>query len=175
MKKKKETLSNSPATRYLQVYRVSLVRDGRIAFDQKSLINSAQAHTIIRKLIQTQGQPDREQFCIVMLNAKNVIIGLNIVAMGDLVSATVHPREALKPAILGNACALILAHNHPSCDLTPSSSDLNLTRKMIQACSIMGIHVHEHLIISMDDERYYSFSDSGTIKNMYDEIRRFEF
>ena len=174
MKKKKEKsrqIEPSATVKFIQVYRVSLVRDGRVAFERRELKHSAQAHTIIRKLIETQGQPDREQFCILMLNAKNVIIGLNIVAVGDLVSATVHPREALKPAILGNACAIILAHNHPSCELSPSPADLAITKKIIQACNFMGILVHEHLIISMDDERYYSFADNGIIQSIYDEIK----
>jgi len=173
-KKKEEPRQKEPAAtnKFIQVYRVSLVRDGRVSFEQRELSNSAQAHTIIRKLIETQGQPDREQFCVLMLNAKNVIIGLNIVSVGDLISATVSPREVMKPLIIGNACAVILSHNHPSCELTPSSGDMTVTRKLIHACHIMGIQVHEHLIISMDDERYYSFADNGIIRSIYDEVKR---
>jgi DNA repair protein RadC len=80
----------------------------------------------------------------------------------------VHPREVLKPAILANAAAMILAHNHPSGDVTPSSADCNLTEKIVQASKIVGIQVHEHLIISMDDDRFYSFADNGLIKKMQD-------
>lgn len=157
-------------SKFISVYRVSLVRDQHVAFEQSPLNNSAQAHKIIQKLIQVQGQPDREQFCIVMLNAKNVIIGLNIVSTGSLTAATVCPREVLKPAILANSCALILCHNHPSNDLTPSEPDISLTKQIIQASKIMGITIHEHIIISMEDERYYSFADHGIIKQIYNEI-----
>ena len=125
---------------------------------------------MIKKLIESQGQPDREQFCVILLNSKNEIIGLNIVSTGNLSSAPVHPREVLKPAILSNASALILSHNHPSGDLTPSPEDLAITTIIVQASKIMGIQVHEHLIISMYDDTYFSFADHGILKKIYDEI-----
>ena len=159
-------------SKFISVYRVSLVRDQSVAFEQRPLSNSIQAHSIIRKLIETQGQPDREQFCIVLLSAKNVIIGLNIVAMGDLVSATVSVREMLKPVILGNAAGIICAHNHPSGELSPSPADMTITKKIIHASEFMGIHVLEHLIISMDNDAYYSFADNGIINSIYDEVNR---
>ena len=116
------------------------------------------------------GQADREQLCVLMLNAKNEIIGLNIVSTGDISSATVTPRELLKPAILTNSSALILCHNHPSGDVSPSPKDLAATKRIVHASKIMGICVHEHLIISMFDDRYYSFADNGIIKRISDEI-----
>jgi DNA repair protein RadC len=168
-----EILANQPRnSKFISVYRVSLVRDQSVAFEQRPLSNSVQAHHIIRKLIETQGQPDREQFCIVLLSAKNVIIGLNIVAMGDLVSATVSVREMLKPVIIGNAAAIICAHNHPSNELTPSPADMTITKKIIHASEFMGIHVLEHLIISMESDAYYSFADTGIIQSIYDEVKQ---
>ena len=92
--------------------------------------------------------------------------------MGDLVSATVSPRETLKPAIIGNAAAIICAHNHPSNELTPSPADMTITKKIIHASEFMGIHVLEHLIISMDSDAYYSFADNGIIKSIYDEVKQ---
>jgi len=157
-------------SKFISVYRISLVRDQLVEFEQSPLNNSTQAIRIIQKLIETQGQSDREQFCIIMLNAKNVMIGLNIVSTGSLTAATVYPREVLKPAILANACAMILCHNHPSNDLTPSDADISLTKQIIQASKIIGIQIHEHLIISLEDDRYYSFADHGIIKRIYDEI-----
>ncbi|XPS85167.1 radC domain protein [Desulfosarcina variabilis str. Montpellier] len=65
---------------------------------------------------------------------------------------------------------MILAHNHPSNDLEPSPDDINITRKIIRAAGIVGIQVHEHLIINMDDDRYYSFAEQGIISQMYSEI-----
>jgi DNA repair protein RadC len=156
--------------KFISIFRVTLVKDKRVAFEQCQLVNSHQSQPLIKKLIESQGQPDREQFCVILLNSKNEIIGLNIVSTGNLSSAPVHPREVLKPAILSNASAMILCHNHPSGDLSPSPEDIAITTIIVQASKIMGIQVHEHLIISMQDDSYYSFADSGLISRMYDEI-----
>ena len=157
-------------SKFISTYRVTLVKDRQLPFDTCRLNNSAQAQPLIKSLIETHGQSDREQFCVLMLNAKNEIIGLNIVSTGDVSSATVTGRELLKPAILSNSSALILGHNHPSGDVSPSPEDLAVTRRIVHACKIMGICVHEHLIISMFDDRYYSFADNGIIKRISDEI-----
>lgn len=158
-------------SKFISVYRVSLVRDKHVKFEQKSLINSQQAQGIIQRLIEAQGQPDREQFCVLLLDAKNRIIGLNIVSIGCLSSATVHPREVLKPAILANASSMVLCHNHPSGDITPSPEDKAITRRIIHASSFLGIRVHEHIIINMEDERYYSFADNGLIIEAYEDVQ----
>jgi DNA repair protein RadC len=157
-------------SKFISIFRITLVKDRRVAFGHRKLNNSQEAQSLIQSLIKTQGQPDREQFCVILLNAKNAVMGLNIVSTGDLSSAKVHPREVLKPAILSNSAAMILSHNHPSGDLSPSPEDIAITARIVQAAKIMGITVHEHIIISMDDDSYYSLADSGLIKRMYDEI-----
>lgn len=184
MKKKKSTramkqqyLFQAPfkpptSSNFISVYRVSLVKDQPLKFDQtEPIINSSKAQAVIQNLIQTRGQPDREQLCIAMLNAKNQIIGVNIVSTGTLTAAIASPREILKPAILANACSLILGHNHPSNDVTPSDADITLTKRIIQASHIMDIQIHEHLIINMENNNYYSFADQGLIRNFYSEAR----
>jgi DNA repair protein RadC len=164
------TPSSQSASKSVSVYRVCLVKDATVSFGQSCVSNSHQAHALIQNLILTRGQPDREQFVVALLNAKNKIIGLNIVSVGVLSSAQVHPREVLKPAILANSSAMILCHNHPSNDLSPSTDDLEVTRKIIKAADIVGIQVHEHLIINLEDHRFFSFADEGIIKRIYDEI-----
>ncbi len=159
-----------PPNRFISVYRVSLVKDESISFKQGPISNSQEAQSLIQRLIRTRGQPDREQFVVILLNAKNDMVGLNIVSVGALSSAPVHPREVLKPAILANSAAMILCHNHPSNDLQPSPEDIAITRKIIKAAEIIGIQVHEHIIINMENDRYYSFADQGIIKEIYDEI-----
>ena len=161
---------NPHRSKFISTYRVTLIKDRQLPFDTCRLNNSAQAQPLIKSLIETHGQSDREQFCVLMLNAKNEIIGLNIVSTGSLSSAQVCPREVLKPAILTSASAMILSHNHPSGDVSPSPEDLAITEKLILACHIVGIQVHEHLIISMHDDGYYSFADNGIIKRIYDKI-----
>ena len=154
----------------ISVYRVCLVKDATVSFGKECISSSQKAHAVIQKLILTRSQPDRESFVVAMLNAKNDLIGLNVVSMGILSSTLVHPREVLKPAILANAAAIILCHNHPSNILSASEDDLNITRKIIRAADIIGIQVHEHLIINTENEKYFSFADQGIIRRFYDEI-----
>jgi len=162
--------SDPPASKFIAAYRVMLVRDQDLPFEAGALSNSREAQAILRKLIKTYGQSDREQFCVALLNNKNEVIGLNIVSIGAVSYAHVHPREVLKPAILANATAMILCHNHPSEDVSPSREDQTITARIIKAAHIIGIKVHEHLIISMWGERYFSFADAGIIQRIYDEI-----
>jgi DNA repair protein RadC len=128
-------------------------------------------HTaVIQNLMLTRGQPDREQFVVALLNAKNNRIGLNIVSVGVLLSAPVHPRKVLKPAMLVNSSAMILCHNHTSNDISSSTDDLVVTRKIIKAADFIGIQVHNYLIIDIENERFFSFADEGIIQKIYDDI-----
>lgn len=154
----------------ISTYRVSLVKDKSLAFRKSRLKNTQQSRSIIRQLITELGQPDREQLCVILLNAKNEIIGLNIVATGSLSATTVSAREVLKPAIIANSSAMILCHNHPSGDPEPSLQDHDATRMVVQAAKLVDIQVLDHIIINMEDSRYFSFADTGFIKKAYDEI-----
>lgn len=162
----------NPTSRSISAYRISLVRDERVNFSSQTIYNPTDARKCLQDMIRKMGQPDREQFCVLMLNAKNVTIGMNIVSIGGLSSAPVHPREVLKPAILANASALILAHNHPSGNLTPSIADKAITQKIVHASNIIGIGIHEHLIISMEDDGYFSFAEHGYIQEAYEAINK---
>jgi DNA repair protein RadC len=87
---------------------------------------------------------------------------MHIVSVGTLSGAFVHPREVFKAAILGNAAAIILFHNHPSGDPDPSREDRELTLRLIQAGRILGIDVLDHVILG-DEGRYYSFKEHGVL------------
>lgn len=100
---------------------------------------------------------DREQFLAVILDGKNRILGLNLVATGTLTSALVHPRELFKPAILANAASLILVHNHPSGDPDPSAEDKALTARLKEAGELIGIRILDHVVIG--DDRYVSLAE----------------
>ncbi len=89
---------------------------------------------------------DREQMVVCCLDAKHRPIGINVVSVGTLTESLVHPREVFKPAILLNASALILAHNHPSGDATPSAEDRRLTTRLQDAGALLGISVLDHLV-----------------------------
>ena len=137
-------------------YRVALVRDNRAVPPSSPLTTSVAAAAMLRPLFAGL---DREQFLVCGLDAKHSIIGVNIVSIGSLTLAIVHPREVFKPLILMNAVAWICAHNHPSGDVTPSEEDRVLTSRLKQGTDLLGIRLLVHLILT--DEHYYSFADQG--------------
>ncbi|MEO7860160.1 MAG: JAB domain-containing protein [Nitrospirales bacterium] len=137
-------------------YQVTLVRDNRAVPPSLPLNTSVTAAAILRPLFAGL---DREQFLVCGLDAKHSIIGVNIVSIGSLYLAIVHPREVFKPLILMNAAAWIGAHNHPSGDVTPSQEDRVLTIRLRQGADLLGITLLDHLILT--DERCYSFADQG--------------
>jgi len=110
----------------------------------------------------------RECFHVVFLDAKNKVITTRMLFQGTLTSSSVYPREVVLAALNHKAAALIFAHNHPSGDPAPSPEDISLTRRLILACKVIGITVHEHLIIG--DNSYFSFADQGYIQRMNKEI-----
>jgi DNA repair protein RadC len=93
-----------------------------------------------------QNEP-AEVFAILCLTTKHQLIAYHEVSRGQLDATIVHPREVFKAAILANAAAIILAHNHPSGDPTPSSDDLLLTRRLISAGDLLGIAVLDHIVV----------------------------
>lgn len=102
---------------------------------------------------------DREHFVVLLLNAKNRMLGFDVVSVGTVTASLVHPREVFKAAILANATAIILAHNHPSGDPRPSAEDLAITKRLRDAGDLMGIRVMDHVIFG--DDAHYSLVDHG--------------
>ena len=92
----------------------------------------------------------KEHFVAIFLNARNQVIKTDTISMGSLNASLVHPREVFAPAVGISAASVILGHNHPSGDVTPSREDIELTRRMVQAGEIMGIEVVDHLIVASD-------------------------
>lgn len=90
---------------------------------------------------------DRECFYVLHLNAKNEIIGKELVSMGTLTNSLIHPREVFKAAILNNSASIICVHNHPSGDPTPSREDILITNRLVEAGALLGISVLDHVII----------------------------
>ena len=89
----------------------------------------------------------KEYFVAVFVNARNQVICREDVSVGSLNASLVHPREVFAPAVGSSAAAVVLAHNHPSGDVTPSQEDIELTKRMVQAGEIMGIEILDHLIV----------------------------
>lgn len=100
----------------------------------------------------------KETFRVALLNTKNRITKTVTISEGGLASAVVEPREVFNPAIRESASGVILLHNHPSGDPSPSDDDINLTRRLSAAGKLMNIKILDHIIIG--DGGYYSFADN---------------
>jgi len=133
-----------------------VIRDGYEPATFRKVNDSGQVFSFLQKYYAGH---DREEMTALMLDAKNGIIGFHTIAIGSLTLAIIHPRETFKAAILLNASAVLLAHNHPSGDPTPSQEDRELTRRLVEAGKLLGIQVMDHLVIGHD--RYISFGDQG--------------
>jgi len=106
----------------------------------------------------------REFFKAVFLDSKNRVISVENLSEGTLTASSVYPREVVHAALRHHAAALIFAHNHPSGDPKPSQADISITRQLVYAGRVIGITVHEHIIIG--NNRYFSFADQGYIRQM---------
>ena len=98
-------------------------------------------------------------FLSLHLDGKNRIVCIDVVSIGSLNQSIVHPRETFKTALMSSAAALILVHNHPTGDPTPSKEDLSITRRLREAGEILGVKVLDHIIIG--DEHFTSFTSQG--------------
>jgi len=102
----------------------------------------------IADLLREESRPQEvEQFRVVLLNTRRRLIGLETISQGTLDTLLVHPREVFKRAIAANASAVVLVHNHPSGDPTPSEADIKVTRDLIRAGQLLKIEVLDHVII----------------------------
>lgn len=99
----------------------------------------------------------KEFFKILLLNSKNEIIAIEEISVGNLNSSIVHPREVFSMVIKKSAASIILVHNHPSGNTTPSQNDIEVTNRLVEAGTLMGIQVIDHLIIG--DGKYLSFRE----------------
>lgn len=130
---------------------VRLVSQPSFLSDEK--IETPQA--AVRVLAKEFADYDREVLSVVNLNVKGKPINASIVSMGILDGSLAHPREILKTSILSNAAQILLLHNHPSNELTPSRYDIAITDRMQKACELIGIPLADHIIIGRDN--YFSF------------------
>ncbi|MEW6724787.1 MAG: DNA repair protein RadC [Bacillota bacterium] len=132
----------------------------------RRLVREQQSKTRIRSpedardlLMEEMRYLDKEHFQVVLLDTKNQVLGVQLVSIGGLASSIVHPREVFKEAIRRSAAAIILSHNHPSGDPTPSQDDIDVTRRLREAGKLLGIEVLDHIIIG--DNRYMSLREKG--------------
>lgn len=105
---------------------------------------------------------DRECVCVINMSQRGYPINVNIVSIGAINYCVVHPADIFKSAILSNATAMILVHNHPSGDVRPSREDIHVTDRLTQAGEIMGITLTDHVIVNPEVSKYFSIKTNET-------------
>lgn len=103
----------------------------------------------------------KEHFLAFCLNARSQLVQVDVVSVGTLSASLVHPREVFAPAVSCSAAALVVAHNHPSGDCTPSPEDRDATRRLQRAGEVLGIPVLDHLVVS--ERGFFSFKENGLL------------
>jgi len=133
----------------------------RISLDVeiRDLIKSPQ--DVEKMLVQEMRVYDREHFMVLYLDRKGGLIVKEDVSVGGLHSSIVHPREVFKTAVKRSAASIILAHNHPSGDPSPSREDIDITHRLVEVGRLMGIEVLDHVVIG--ENKYCSFKEKGLI------------
>ncbi len=141
-------------------YRLLMVKDGSITTTWDRQVR--QSKDVADLMAPLVANLDREHFWVLLLNGKNVVGGLNLVSIGSLTAALVHPREVFVGALLGKAASIVLVHNHPSGDPTPSAEDLALTKRLCEVGDLVGIKVLDHIVLG-EGRSFRSLADEGLL------------
>ena len=149
--------SNKPLKR-INVVSIKMVRESSVLYNIRRISEPKDIVDLGKKFLD---ELDREELIVACLNAKNEVNSVNVVSIGSLNNSIVHPREVFKTAILSNAASIVMIHNHPSGDVTPSKEDKEITLRIKESGTILGICLLDHIIIGNDT--YYSFKEHGEI------------
>ena len=145
----------------IPIYRVTLVREGKMPTYESRIRSSATASAILQEYL---ADTDREHFVILMLDQKNQVIGIHTVSVGSLSASIVHCRETFKAAILASAASIICGHNHISGDPLPSKEDRAITTRLLEAGKLLNIPILDHVIIGSGTGKFFSFADQGLLQ-----------
>ena len=143
----------------VEMVRCKVVRDRTITLPRRDIVSLEDALAIMHKL--TDDSPS-ERFIVMHVNAKNSILGVEVVAQGGVSGACLRPVEVIRSAIIRNASAIIVGHNHPSGDPTPSQEDVEMTHMLVGACKVVGIPLLDHVIVTASGG-YCSLVERGVV------------
>lgn len=143
---------------------VSIVREQETLYafeERKKITRSSDSHEILRS--HWQDIDDVESFHVLALSRSNTVIGHKVVSYGGISGCVADPKIILRYAITTKGCAgIIVSHNHPSCNLSASQADINVTKQLKEACKALELPLIDHIIITPDN-RYFSFADEGML------------
>lgn len=150
-------------------YKTRLTAEKRVTLEKEFSVNRQDVDRIIRspedvanlaKNVLRLHEESEEYLYMVCLNVKNVIIGVFELSHGNVNSSIVGVREMFQKALLANAVSIVVMHNHPSGDCTPSREDIEVTKRMVEAGRIIGVEVLDHIVVG---DRYCSLKEKGYV------------
>ena len=133
-----------------------------ITYGNDSLNSPEKVVEFLEQYYEDYFSEDKEAFSVLLLNTKNKVIGIKTVSVGTLDASIVHPREVFKTAILNSAKSIMIFHNHPSGDTTPSGEDINITKRLVESGNLLGIKVLDHIILG-NNGNYLSMLEEDLI------------
>lgn len=153
-KTKREFLRMKNNKKNVQVVSLKMVKEKSVQYENTTVKSPTDAYNIFNEFI---GSADREHFVVGCVNTKNEIIALNTVSIGTLNQTLVSPREVFKVALLSNAASIIVAHNHPSGNASPSQEDIAVTKRLQEVGELLGVELLDHIIVG--DNTYTSLKE----------------
>lgn len=142
----------------INVVFIKMIRESSILYNVRKICEPKDIVELGKSFLD---ELDREELIVACLNTKNEVNSVNVVSIGSLSNSVVHPREVFKTAILSNAASIVMFHNHPSGDTTPSKEDKEITLRIKESGIILGICLLDHIIIGND--KYYSFKEHNEV------------
>lgn len=133
------------------------------AKDRPKIFHSSDAVSFLHSVWDHTRISLQEEFKVILLNNANRVLGILPVGVGSAVNVIADPKLIFSSIILSSATGIILAHNHPSGNIRPSGPDIALTKRMIKGAEIFDITVLDYVIITEDENHYFSFADDGLI------------
>ena len=141
---------------------IRIVKEKSVRYKTAAITGPEVAAGLVNKYIAENCSDDRENFIAICLNTKNRVLAIHLVSTGTLNSSPVTAREVFKAAILANSASILLAHNHPSGDATPSREDIDITKRIGEAGDLLGISVLDHIVLG-DNGKHTSLQVSGAV------------
>ena len=141
----------------LPVIKITAIRESSASADYRMIDTPYAASEVLRAYLEGA---DREQCVALLLDTRNKVIGIHTISIGSLNASVVHPRETFKAAIVLGAAAIIVCHNHPSGDPTPSQEDRALTTRLKQVGDLLGIPLLDHVILG-EPTQFFSFKQQA--------------
>lgn len=135
----------------INIVSLQMIKTNTLSYLKARISNPENAAEIMHSFI---GNSDREHLILICMNSKNEPTHIQTLSIGSINQTVIHPREIFKTALHSNANSIILGHNHPSGDLTPSPEDINVTERLMLISEMMGILLYDHIIFS--DSHTYS-------------------